>query len=285
MKRRRFLQIAAAATLAGRATRAETWHGQAFGADVSIALPGEVPLAEVRREIAAIEATFSLYRDSELTRLNATGRGPGSARMREVLRLSRRVHIATEGAFDPTVQPLWQALAEGGDGAEERLKIGFERLEEDSEIRLAKGQGMTLNGIVQGYAADRIAALLQARGLGECLVNMGEFVALNGPFALAIEDPQAGRVAMRHIGRGTDRAIATSSPAALALPGGSHILGPRGERPLWSTVTVGAESAALADAASTAFVLLDRAAIGAARRQLGLGAVTLVDFDGNVETV
>lgn len=285
MKRRRFLQIAAAATLAGRAAQAETWRGQAFGADVSITLPGAVPLAEVRREIAAIEATFSLYRDSELTRLNAAGRGPGSARMREVLGLSRQVHAATEGAFDPTVQPLWQALAEGGDGAAECLRIGLERIEEEDEIRLESGQSMTLNGIVQGYAADRIAALLRSRGLGECLVDMGEFVALDGPFALGIEDPQAGRVAMRHIGRGTDRTLATSSPAALALPGGSHILGPRGERPRWSTVTVGAESAALADAASTAFVLLDRPAIRAARHRLGLGAVTLVDFDGNVETL
>jgi len=285
MKRRRFLQIATAAALAGGRAQAETWRGQAFGADVSITLPGPVPLAEVRREIAAIEATFSLHRASELTRLNAAGRGPGSARMRAVLALARRVQAATLGAFDPTVQPLWQALAEGRDGSAESFKIGFERIEEDDEIRLGQGQAMTLNGIVQGYAADRIAALLQTRGLGDCLVDMGEFVALDGPFALGIEDPQAGRVAMRHIGRGTDRALATSSPTALALPGGSHILGPHGEVPRWSTVTVGAESAALADAASTAFVLMERAAIFTAKNQLGLGAVTLIDFDGNLETV
>lgn len=285
MKRRRFLQIAAASTLAGGRAQADTWRGRAFGAEVSITLPGRLPLPEVQREIAAIEASFSLYRDSELTRLNAAGRGPGSHRMREVLRLACEVHRATGGAFDPTVQPLWQALAAGCDGTVERLKIGFEQVALEGEITLGTDQAMTLNGIVQGYAADRIAALLRARGLGDCLIDMGEFVAVDGRFELGIEDPRAGVLAMRHIGRGTDRALATSSPGALALPGGSHILGPRGEAPRWSTVTVGAESAALADAASTAFVLMERAAILSARDELGLGAVTLVDFDGNLFTV
>ncbi|MGD9918416.1 MAG: FAD:protein FMN transferase [Paenirhodobacter sp.] len=285
MKRRRFLQIATLAALAGQGARAETWRGQAFGADVAITLPGEVPLARVQREIAEIETVFSLHRPSELTRLNATGRGPGSERMRAVLAQAARVHGATGGAFDPTVQRLWRALAEGGDTTTARLSIGFERIDMETEIAMGQGQEITLNGIVQGHAADRVAALLAALGHDDCLIDMGEFAALGGPFRLGISDPSVGLIATRHIGRGSDRALATSSPGALALPGGSHILGPRGEAPRWSTVTVGAESAALADAASTAFVLMDQAAIERAKAQLGLGAITLVDFDGNMQTI
>ncbi|RWR52412.1 FAD:protein FMN transferase [Sinirhodobacter ferrireducens] len=285
MKRRRFLQICAGAALAGRPAAASDWRGQAFGADVSLRLAGEAPMAAVLAEIAAIEDTFSLYRESELTRLNATGHGPGSERMRAVLACAARVHAATAGAFDPTVQPLWQALARGTDGAAERASIGLERIDISSEIRLSAGQGLTLNGIVQGYAADCIAALLAETGLTDCLIDMGEYAALGGPYRLGIEDPAAGMLGARTIGAGAPRAMATSSPAALALPGGSHILGPRGEAPRWSTVSVGGDSAMLCDAASTAFVLMDASAIEKARAELGLGAVTLIDFDGNLSVI
>lgn len=285
MKRRRFLQIFAASAVVGRAAQAETWRGRAFGADIALTLPGRVPMQAVLAEIAAIEACFSLFQPSELVALNATGRGPGSTRMREVLALSGQVHAATSGAFDPTVQPLWAALAAGRSGAAERGKIGLQRVEIGDEIILREGQELTLNGIVQGYAADRIAALLAREDVPECLVDMGEFVGLGGPWPLGIEDPQAGLIGRRRIGQGADRALATSSPAALPLAGGSHILGPNGAPPLWSTATVGAPTAALADAASTAFVLMERGAIVRAKTKLGLGAVTLVDFEGNLQTL
>lgn len=285
MKRRRFLQICAGAALAGQPATASEWRGEAFGADVSLKLAGEAPMAAVLAEIAAIEASFSLYRDSEITRLNAAGRGPGSDRMRTVLACAAQVHAATGGTFDPTVQPLWQALARGEGGRAERASIGFDRIEIASEIRLGTGQGLTLNGIVQGYAADRIAALLAKAGLTDCLIDMGEQAAIGGPYRLGIEDPAAGMLGTRTIGSGGPRAMATSSPAALPLPGGSHILGPRGEAPHWSTVSVEGESAMLCDAASTAFVLMAAPAIEKARAELGLGAVTLIDFDGNLSVI
>ena len=281
MRRRRFLQIATAAALA-RPAQAQTWRGQAFGADLSIQTEGAAPMAAIRAEIAAIEACFSLFQDSELARLNATGRGPGSARMRAVLALADRAYRATDGAFDPTVGGLWAALAQGRDGAAERAKIGWQHVEIAEEIRLAPGQALTLNGIVQGYAADRIAALCAQAGLGRCLIDMGEFAALGGPFRIGIEDPAAGMIGTRSLSAG---ALATSSPGALPLPGGSHILGPRGERPHWSTVTVEGPEAALCDAASTAFVLMDKDAITRAGRGMSLRAVTLVDFEGNLETI
>ncbi|MBC7143848.1 MAG: FAD:protein FMN transferase [Thioclava marina] len=283
MKRRRFLQISAVAALAGHPAQATSWQGQAFGAQIGIDIRGAKnighDLNEIQDEIEAIEATFSLHRPSELKELNARGRARPSAAMRDVLELARLVHHATEGAFDPTVQPLWQALADGRDGQAERMSIGFERVEIGEEIRLGQGQGLTLNGIVQGYAADRIRALLIARGYRDVLVDMGEFAAIGGPFTLGVSDPAAGMLARLVLTDG--QAVATSSPGALVLPGGSHILGPKGQRAIWSTVTVEAPSAALADAASTAFVLMDRKAISRSATKLGLSEVHLVDFEGN----
>lgn len=283
MKRRRFLQISAVAALAGRPAQATSWQGRAFGAQIGIDIRGAKnignDLNELQDEIEAIEATFSLHRTSELKELNARGRARPSAAMRDVLELARRIHHATDGAFDPTVQPLWQALADGRDGQAERMSIGFERVEIGEEIRLGQGQGLTLNGVVQGYAADRIRALLIARGYRDVLVDMGEFAAIGGPFTLGVSDPAAGMLARLVLTDG--QAVATSSPGALALPGGSHILGPKGQRAIWSTVTVEAPSAALADAASTAFVLMERKAISRSATKLGLSEVHLVDFEGN----
>ena len=281
MKRRRFLQIVAGAALIGRGAEAATWQGRAFGADLSITAAGELPIAAIRAEIAAIEAAFSLFAESELTRLNARGQGPGSARLRGVLAAAKRVHDATRGAFDPTVQRLWQALATGGDAVQGRASIGLHRVRIGPQISLARGQALTLNGIAQGHAADRVAALCEAAGLGPCLIDMGEFRALGGPFRLGIEDPVAGLIGERSLSGG---ALATSSPGAMPFPGGSHILGPHGQVPQWSTVSVEGSSATLCDAASTAFVLMERAAIVTAARKLRLRAVTLVDFDGNLET-
>ena len=39
---------------------------------------------------------------------------------------------------------------------------------------------LTLNGIAQGYIADRVVALLRAEGLSDVLVNTGELRALGG---------------------------------------------------------------------------------------------------------
>ena len=56
--------------------------------------------------------------------------------------------------------------------------------------------------------------------------------------------------------------------------------------PLWSSVTVEADSATLADALSTAACHMDRAALaGLLDRTPDLRAVTLVDADGTVATL
>ncbi len=79
-------------------------------------------------------------------------------------------------------------------------------------------------------------------------------------------------------------AIATSSPGAMSLGDQAHILHPKSQ-PRWSTVSVEAQTASLADGLSTAMVLATRDQIAAWRRLAGLHRVTVVDFDGNLSTL
>jgi thiamine biosynthesis lipoprotein len=271
MNRRRFLTLTAAALapLPVQAATVTTWEGQGLGAALTLHLVGADPhqarttFARVAAEIERIESLASLFRDSALTRLNRDGHlAWPSPDLLDLLTLAGQVHTATAGAFDPTVQPLWLALAQGLPA--DPALVGWDRVSlSPKEIRLDRGQALTLNGIAQGWAADRIAALLRAQGFSEALVDMGEISALGSQtgWPVQIAGPDGAELASTRL---TDRALATSSPRGTLVNGQPHILGPQGQPPLWQTVSVSAPSAAVADALSTAFCLMDRAAIDAA---------------------
>ena len=272
MNRRRFLSLAAACLAAPATAAPLVWRGRALGADVSLRVVGLDRAAGARlwrrvgRELERIERTFSLYRASDLTRLNAAGQlaSPG-ADLRRICALSTEVHAATDGAFDPSVQTIWQALAEGRDPAGavtgwSGVEIGTDR------IRLAPGMALTFNGIAQGFAADRVADLMRREGLGDVMIDMGELRGMGQKapgqdWQAGIAGPDGALLATLPL---RDRALATSSPAATRVGPGraAHILHPDGRASRWNTVSVSAPNAALADALSTAFCLMSRAGIG-----------------------
>lgn len=272
MNRRRFLCLSAAALapLPGHAEMVTVWEGAGLGTSLSLRLLGADPhqarqtFARVEAEIARIESLASLHRDSALTRLNRDGHLPWpSPDLLDLLSLAGQVHAVTGGVFDPTVQPLWLAIANGSDSETARALIGWDRIHlSPEEIRLDRGQALTLNGIAQGWAADRIAALLRAQGFTDALVDMGEIATLGERgWPAVIAAPDGAPLAETRL---ANRALATSSPHGTLVNGQPHILGPRGQRPVWQTVSVSAPSAAPADALSTAFCLMDRASIDAA---------------------
>ncbi|EBA16855.1 nosX protein [Roseobacter sp. SK209-2-6] len=273
--RRRFLCLSASLMVAGPALAANSpvahWQGHALGATAQMTLAGLDPqeaapvFARVEKELSRLEAIFSIYRpDSEVARLNATGRiALPSPELLDILSLSASLHRASKGAFDPTVQPLWQARALGK--SEAGLNRGFQHLRYDpSAVSFARpDMGLTLNGIAQGYITDRIAALLRSESLTDILVDMGEISASglspdgNG-WRAGITSP-AGDILQRVTLQ--DRALATSAGSGTQLSdGSSHILDPRsGEAAhLKRLVSVSAPSAALADGFSTALCLLSQ---------------------------
>lgn len=282
--RRRFLAISAAATLLPAALRAQTaplhWAGQALGARASIRIDhpeAEAITARCLAEIDRLENILSLYRaDSALSRLNRAGALDAPPfELLECLSLAGSVHRGSGGLFDPTVQPLWALWAEAAVAGRrpteaERQAVltrtGWGRMRLSPErIEMAPGMALTLNGIGQGYVADRIALLLEAEGLDNILIDTGELRAL-GPRPDGTPWParlaEGGEVAL------ASRALATSAPRGTSFDAAGqdgHILDPRSGAPaqtVWRAVSVSAPSAALADAVATAACLTaDRAGL------------------------
>ncbi|MFV2054393.1 FAD:protein FMN transferase [Aliiroseovarius sp. YM-037] len=289
--RRRFLAISAAALAfpgIGRAEPIYTWQGVALGARATLRLahPDAKAISErVAAEISRLEDIFSLFRsDSALSRLNQAGvLDAPPFELLECLSLAGAVHAASGGRFDPTIQPLWDryaaASATGTRPDETAIAsalalMGWDRVMLDSAaITMRPGMALTLNGIAQGYIADRVAEMLKEEGLTNILINTGEFRALgaqpNGnpwPVQLAA----GGEVPL------ATRALATSAPLGTTFDEGDqvgHILDPRTGLPTQTNlreISVSAASAALADALSTAACLFQtRAEIDACVARFG----------------
>jgi len=138
-------------------------------------------------------------------------------------------------------------------------------------------------GIAQGFATDKVAGKLKALGFNQTLVNIGEFSGVGGPWTLGLEDPSHGLIDTVDI---ENTAIATSSPMATPIGSHGHIFNPvAGEYESfmpWSTVSVQADNAALADALSTGMVWADIELIKKIRRTPGVRKVTLVDLHGDL---
>ncbi|MFK7792519.1 MAG: FAD:protein FMN transferase [Devosiaceae bacterium] len=297
ISRRRILTIAAgcaASTLLPLRAQAENhaqeliqWRGVALGADASITLAdhprADAIIADALAEISRLEAVFSLHdTNSALVRLNRDSRLDAPPfELLECLSLAGAVHDATDGYFDPTIQPLWAMNAQRhGAGSlydasveeQARGRVGWSGLSFDaSSIQLAAGMQLTLNGIAQGYIADQVAALLRSNGLTNILINTGEFYAQGGqpdgqPWPISLND---GQQVHHEIVSLENRALASSAPRGITFDQAgqiSHIIDPKSGQPVqspWTLISVLAPKAGLADALSTAFCLMDAEQINA----------------------
>lgn len=278
--RRRFLAISAAATAfpgIGVAQPVHTWKGIALGARATLRLahPRAREISErVASEISRLEDIFSLYRaNSAVSRLNATGAlTEPPFELLACLSLASRVHGASGGRFDPTIQPLWARYANAAikgttPDRETRDKalslVGWHKVGINAgAVTLRPGMSLTLNGIAQGYIADRVADLLRGEGLTDILIDTGEFRALGqhphgGPWPVRLAS--GGRVPL------VSRAVATSAVHGTTFDDGAqigHILDPQSGLPargFCKELSISARSAAVADALSSAGCLCGNA--------------------------
>ncbi len=287
LSRRRFLTITAAACAIGPVAAATmtSWRGVALGAGATITLAhpqAQAILARARDEISRLEDIFSLYRaNSALMRLNASGRlGGPPFELLECLSLSDAVHRVSGGRFDPSVQPLWALYAErhaAGQApspaavAATLSRVGWSGVRSTpAEISFARpAMALTLNGIAQGYIADRVADLLRAEGLTDVLVDTGELRALGGQPEGGDWPVQIGTSSAMLAHTLREAALATSAPLGTVFDEAGrvgHILDPRTGRPAaarWQSVTITAPRAGLADALTTAACLMTRDEIDA----------------------
>lgn len=319
LSRRRFLAISAAAAglaavpLAARASvPVRRWRGIALGAAAEIRLAhpdkaaAERIFARVEREIRRLESIFSLYRpESALSRLNRDGRlDAPPLDLVELLALCHRLHDVTCGAFDPSVQPLWQAYAEcfaaSEKGPEEvaikaaRGMVGFDAVVIGTDqIRFPRaGMALTLNGIAQGFVTDRVSVLLESEGMTDVLVDLGEIRATGsdggGDGWRVTLDPERSGSATGTLGL-RNRAVASSACLGTTFDIAGrvgHILDPRSGLPAraeLAAASVIAENAALADGLSTAALVCGRDALAGVLEAFPSVSARLVDMSGKVE--
>ncbi len=292
------------------------WRGVALGAEASIALyhpdraAAERLVGEAVAEVRRLEAVFSLYRpDSALSRLNRTGvlAAPPLDLVR-LLATARAFGELTGGAFDVTVQPLWELYARhfaardadpaGPDPAavgRALSLVDYRRISVASDrIALgAPGMAVTLNGIAQGYITDRVADLLRAAGVERVLLDLGEIRGIGRhpegrPWRAGIRDPgDAARIAKRV--DLDDRALASSAGSGTPFDGSGrihHLFDPASGRSAnrYAGVSVLAPTATAADALSTGLSAMPRERLDSLRGRLR--SVTAIFFhrDGRVTT-
>jgi thiamine biosynthesis lipoprotein len=269
---------------------------------------GAAALADAFDEVARLERVMSSWRDdSEVARLNAAGTAPFalSPDLAAVLDSSLALASLTAGAFDPTVEPLsgaWDLRGAGRlPGAAEiedaRARTGWAALSLDPVARRARfgrdRMGVDLGGIGKGYALDRMAATLAARGVTRGWLDFGgQLRAVGAPGADAAEAASGSfRFAVAHplvrergcvtlpLGGGS---AATSAQSERSFARGrrrfGHVLDPRNGRPVpgRASVTVVASSGTRADALSTALLVMGReAAAGLAASHPDVGVLWL----------
>jgi len=295
--RRRFIAISAAvaglpllplATHAAAPPLLRVWTGAALGADAMLQIHHPDPMAADRliaralAEVQRLERVLSLYEeDSALCRFNRAGvlDDPPLDLVR-VLAEAHHYHALTSGAFDVTVQPLWDLYAAhftrpdadpagpspvAVSAALERVGQGALEVAPDRVVFDRPCMAATLNGIGQGYVTDRVVELLRSEGVEHALVDMGETRAVGthpagGSWRVGIEDPAVpGQVAERV--SLTNRAIATSGGYGTQFDSAgrfNHIFDPTNGHTSWRyrAISVVAPTATEADALSTAFCLM-----------------------------
>ena len=227
--------------------------------------------------IRSVEKQMSLFDpDSAVSRLNRLGelRQP-DVELVSVLSLAQHVSLRSAGAFDVTMQPLWglwslhsqtQTVPSAKALLQTRSLVNWRALTVSPEVvRLnVKGMGVSLNGIAQGYAADKVRAVLQSHGVQHALIDTGETTVLGQSskaedWRFAVE-PSAASTVTPPVISPHGWALATSSDSHTVFSADHvhhHILNPlTGDSPShWASVSVIAPSCALADALTKVFFM------------------------------
>jgi thiamine biosynthesis lipoprotein len=244
--------------------------------------------------VAALERRLTNWSEaSELSRLNAAGGGTVSEPLFAVLDSALALAALTGGAFDPTVESLALAWDLRGSGripsaaalAAARSAVGWRRVTLDrarSHVEL-HGARLDLGGIGKGFALDRAAGVIAARGIEDATLDAGGQRLRMSPAPSSVwvahperrDDPAVCLV----LGAGS---LSTSAQAERSLAVGGtrvgHILDPRTGRPVRAraSVSVFAGSGTRADALSTALLVMGHdAARGFAARHSELGVLWL----------
>ena len=231
---------------------------------------------------------MSTYKESsELSRIN---RSPStdwvtvSNELLTVVEASLQVSRLSGGAFDVTVGPLVNLWGFGPEPRSEQVptdeqireasaRVGFTQLHtRPTPPAIRKDRPdlyLDLSAVAQGYAADKVAAHLEAIGIYNYLVDVSGELRVKGRNArgefwrIGIEKPLANSRIVQQVIQVSNRAMATSGDYRNFFEEAgrrfSHEIDPHTGRPVThnlASVTVISASAMHADAMATALMVL-----------------------------
>jgi thiamine biosynthesis lipoprotein len=306
-----------AAPASSRPPAAASWN--AIGTLICLVVTDPARLPAGRQLLAsyldALDLACSRFRpDSELARAErkAGTSVPVSELLADAVSVALRAAELTGGDLDPTVATQLAALGYdrdfalvAGDGppvslvASPRPRWREVRLDrERRRLTVPPGVRLDLGATAKAYAADRAAARLAHRLRCGVLVSLGGDIAVGGEppaggWQVRIQDvtgrpgePPAGPCEVIAV---TSGGVSTSGIAARRWRRGTrtlhHILDPATglpAKPVWRTVSVLADTAVLANIASTTAIIRGATAPGWLESQHA--AARLVAADGQVRT-
>lgn len=236
----------------------------------------------VESEIKGLEKLLSVTDgNSEIFAANHSGGKPVAVSGDTAELLSRALELCgeTAGALDVTVYPVVRAwgfttgtyqVPEEAALAELVRQVDFTQIKLDGDsLTVPAGMELDLGAVAKGYAADRAAAALEARGVTCAKLELGGNIHLIGtkpdgsPWRIAVRDPS---------GEGYMGVLETDGGAVVTSGGYEryferdgitywHIIDPATGKPARNglvSVTIAAQSGTLADALSTALFVMGR---------------------------
>lgn len=273
--------------------------------------------AEFEKVLAEIDRQMSTWRDdSEISRFNASSSTDGfpvSPAFAEVVEQAMEVNQGTGGTFDITIGPLVRLWGFGPGGAEQEIP------DPDAIERLLRPPGaaglrvrtappalqkndptveIDVSAIAKGYAVDRIADHLEARGIHAYMVEIGGEVRASGrkgngqKWRIAIDRPSPTGGGFVDVIELDGQAVATSGDYRnfFEFEGTryAHVLDPRTGWPVAHdlvSVSVLADTCAFADAMATALLVMGPAEGLQFARESGLAVLMVIRSGDRFETV
>ncbi len=272
-----------------RASAFETFVDEVMSAPLQVTVRTERGRADadlVFDTFRSVDARMSEWKPtSPLSAVNRSAGRPEAVLvpqdLRAVVRRGMEIGALTDGAFDITWAALWGLwdfkAAEPRVPPEDEIRRRVERVDfraveiDDAAgtIRLPReGMLIGLGGIAKGYALDQAAAALRTAGARDFLLSAGGQVYAAGanetrPWRIGIRDPRGTSDDYFALVELRDESLSTSGDYEryFIIDGVRyhHILDPRTGHPsrgVWSATVLSAD-ATLADALSTALMILD----------------------------
>jgi len=266
----------------------------------------QAAIAETAARLNQREREWHAWKPSDLTRINAAFRdgkaAPAPASIRDLVGLSQKFSVASDGLFDPAIGglvELWgfhtssfpvrtpaPTLVEINAWLTGHPRILDVRIEGDRLFSRNPAVQLDFDAIAEGAASAEVMAIFRKHGVRHALISIGGDVSALGdgkgtPWTVGMRDPYGGVLGSVQLGDHESFFTSGNYNKFRQTTGGArwgHILDPRSGMPARgaAATAVLTNDPLLADAASTALMAAGPAGFERIVVQMKLGCALMV---------